>query len=72
MSLTIFARNLRHLRKLKGLSQKQAGKKIFVSRQLFGFMEQGKHDPNLRVVQRVCIAFEVDILTITEIDLTAA
>ena len=72
MSMTItFARNLLHLRKEKGWSQDMTARKLYVSRQLLGFIEQGKASVSLRVVERTCTVFEVDLIAMTQTDMAA-
>lgn len=72
MSRKIFARNLKYLRKQKEWSQEAVAKRIYVDRSLVALIETERATPNLLFIERACLLFELDILTLTSIELSAA
>jgi transcriptional regulator with XRE-family HTH domain len=56
------ARNMRHLRQERGLSQEAAAEKCGLHRTYIGAIERGERNVTLSTLQRVAEAFRVDPL----------
>lgn len=63
------ARNLRHLRILKGVTQSDIAKIIHVSRKHYRDIEQGKSIPDLETVCRLADYYGVNLLNLIELNI---
>lgn len=59
--------NIREIRKLKGMTQAELGKKIGMSYQQIGQYENGKRNPKLQTIKKLAIALEVSMYDILKI-----
>ncbi len=55
----MFAENLRRLRINKGLTQKELADKLSLSPSAIGMYEQGRREPDLTTLKKICDFFEV-------------
>ena len=67
----IVARNLRMLRKIRGLSQTELGKRIEAANTYICEMESGRLNISIKVVERLAKALEVPLKMLFEEDLLA-
>ncbi|MDO7785828.1 helix-turn-helix domain-containing protein [Desulforamulus aquiferis] len=59
MGLSILAKNLKHFREAKGLSQNQLAKNAGMAQSAVHFIENGKRDPGTRTLQKLAKALGV-------------
>ncbi|MBQ6312098.1 MAG: helix-turn-helix domain-containing protein [Lachnospiraceae bacterium] len=64
----LFAETLKKLRKERGLSQTQLGKKMFVNNSTVARWENGSRLPDAAMIARLSKALEVDVGTLLEIN----
>lgn len=56
-----FVYNLKSLRKLSGLTQKQVAAKLEVVESCYANWEQGRTEPNIETLRRLCVLFDVTL-----------
>ena len=56
-----FVYNLKSLRKLSGLTQKQVAAKLEVVESCYANWEQGRTEPNIETLRRLCVFFDVTL-----------
>lgn len=61
---TLFADTLKKLRKEKGLSQLELGKRIFVNHSTIARWEKGSRLPDVEMIRRLAEILEVDVSTL--------
>lgn len=64
------ASNLKHLRKLKSLTQAQLAEKVGLKRSLIGAYEEGRSEPKLATILHFSQFFEVDVDTLVRVDIS--
>lgn len=67
--MSIIARNLRYLRKQKGLTQNEFADIIYKSPEWLQNLEQGRRTPDLLSIQMLSTVFNVSIDTLINIDI---
>lgn len=55
----MFAENLKRLRLKKGLTQKELADKLSLSPSAIGMYEQGRREPDLTTLKKICELFEI-------------
>ncbi len=66
----MFSNNLKYLRSRKGITQDNFAKLLSVSRQTIRGYENGKAEPVISTLQKICAYFEVSIQQMIESDLS--
>ena len=56
-----FVYNLKSIRKLSGLTQKQVAAKLEVVESCYANWEQGRTEPNIETLRRLCVLFDVTL-----------
>lgn len=56
-----FCHNLKSIRKLSGLTQKQVATKLEVVESCYANWEQGRTEPNIETLRRLCVLFDVTL-----------
>lgn len=56
--------NIREIRKLKGMTQKELGNKLGISQSAINQFENNKTDPKLQTIEKLAIALEVSMYDI--------
>ncbi len=56
-----FCHNLKSIRKLSGLTQKQVATKLEVVESCYANWEQGRTEPNIETLRRLCVVFDVTL-----------
>lgn len=59
--------NIREIRKLKGMTQKELGNKLGISQSAINQFENNKTDPKLQTIEKIAIALEVSMYDILKI-----
>lgn len=59
--MSLAGKNLRYLRKLRGLTQEEFAEKLRIKRSLLGAYEEERADPKLEVCERICHIFKVSL-----------
>ena len=57
----IFCNNLKICRKTSGLTQKQVADLLGVVESCYANWEQGRTEPNIDTLRKLCVIFDVDI-----------
>lgn len=60
--------NIRKMRKIRGMTQAELGKKIGVSYQQIGQYENGKRNPKLQTIAKIAVALDVLLLDLVDTD----
>jgi transcriptional regulator with XRE-family HTH domain len=68
----IFCRNIRALRKAKGWTQEEAGKRLGVSQARYAEIEGGRFDPTLSLMTRVAKLYKHEASELLDAELTVA
>ena len=55
--------NIREIRKLKGMTQKELGNKLGISQSAINQFENNKTAPKLQTIEKLAIALEVSCMT---------
>lgn len=63
-----YGENIKKIRKEKGLTQKQLGKKLGISQAAIGQFESNKTNPKMETLRRIANALEVDLWEIVELE----
>lgn len=63
---------LKNLRKEKGFSQEELAKKLFVKRYVVANWEQGRCEPSMDDLRRLCVIFDISADEILELDTKTA
>lgn len=63
-TLTQLGMRIRYLRKQKGLSQLDLSLEADVNKNYISDLERGMRNPSLLVLERICIALDVDLSTL--------
>lgn len=56
-----FCHNLKSIRKMSGLTQKQVATKLEVVESCYANWEQGRTEPNIETLRRLCVLFDVTL-----------
>lgn len=56
-----FCGNLKNVRKECGLTQNQVAQKLGVVESCYANWEQGRTEPNIEMLRKLCVIFEVSI-----------
>lgn len=56
-----FVHNLKSIRRLSGLTQKQVATKLEVVESCYANWEQGRTEPNIETLRRLCVLFDVTL-----------
>ena len=56
-----FVHNLKYIRKQAGLTQKQVAAKLEVVESCYANWEQGRTEPNIEMLRRLCALFDVTL-----------
>lgn len=59
--------NIREIRKLKGMTQKELGNKLGISQSAINQFENNKTDPKLQTIEKLAIALEISMYDILKI-----
>jgi transcriptional regulator with XRE-family HTH domain len=59
-------RRLRHLRKMRGLTQEALGEQAGVAAKYLGSVERGRENPTVRLLARLADALDVDLCDLFE------
>lgn len=70
--MSILSENIRHLRKIKGLTQKDLAEKINATRSIIGAYEEDRAEPKLQTLQNMAQFFGVSIDGLLNSDLSKA
>ena len=62
--------NLKHLRKIKGITQEQLARKLGINRSMIGAYEEGRAEPKMETILNICHYFEIDINSLILNDLS--
>ena len=62
--------NIRYLRKKKGWTQEMFSKKIGIKRSLVGAYEEGRSDPRLKNLLKMCDIFKISLDNILKKDVS--
>ena len=54
-----FNENLKHLRKVKGVLQKEVAAYLGITQKAYGFYELGQRAPSINTILKLCDYFEV-------------
>ena len=54
-----FNENLKHLRKVKGVLQKEVAAHLGITQKAYGFYELGQREPSINTILKLCDYFEV-------------
>ncbi len=57
----LFCENLKTIRKVKGLSQKQVAQKLGVVESCYANWEQGRTEPSISMLRKICEIFVINI-----------
>ena len=57
-----FGRRLRELRKAVGISQKELGRRAYITEDFVGRMERAKQFPSLETMALIALALDCDVL----------
>ena len=68
----MLGKNIRLLRKSRGLSQEELAKKIGVSTSAIGMYEQGRREPDNAKLQKICEFFDVTMDYLTGLSPTSS
>jgi transcriptional regulator with XRE-family HTH domain len=66
----LFLRNLKYLRNKKKITQTNLARLLEVSRQTIQGYENGKAEPVISILQKICDYFEISVQQIIEVDLS--
>lgn len=64
----MFSENLKQIRKNKGLSQAQLAKLLFTERYVVANWEQGRSEPSLEMMKKICVVFGISSDELLEIE----
>lgn len=64
----MFSNQLKFYRKSLGLSQQQIADKLCITQRAYGNYEQGKREPDLETLKKLCIIFDCTADELLEID----
>ncbi|WP_270245339.1 helix-turn-helix domain-containing protein [Lactococcus lactis] len=59
--MSVFAEQLKTLRRIKGLTQKELAEKVGVKQNSYSDWENGKSEPNIEMLVRLAECFDVSI-----------
>ncbi|MBO9591996.1 MAG: LexA family transcriptional regulator [Niabella sp.] len=68
--MSVANKNLKYLRKLRGLTQDEFASKLNIKRSLLGAYEEGRAEPRLEVLETVCDLFKLTLDEILRKDLS--
>ncbi|MCD2423584.1 LexA family transcriptional regulator [Niabella pedocola] len=68
--MSVANKNLKYLRKLRGLTQDEFASKLSIKRSLLGAYEEGRAEPRLEVLETVCDLFKLTLDEILRKDLS--
>ncbi|MCF3111398.1 LexA family transcriptional regulator [Niabella sp. CC-SYL272] len=68
--MSVANKNLKYLRKLRGLTQDEFASKLHIKRSLLGAYEEGRAEPRLEVLETVCDLFKLTLDEILRKDLS--
>lgn len=68
--MSVANKNLKYLRKLRGLTQDEFASKLNIKRSLLGAYEEGRAEPRLEVLETVCDIFKLTLDEILRKDLS--
>jgi putative transcriptional regulator len=60
--------NIRKLREIRNMSQKELGERVGVSRQTINYIELGKTSPKITVALRIAKVFNIPVEQIFELE----
>ena len=69
--MTISSKNLKFLRKQKGLTQGAFSEELGIKRSLLGAYEEGRAEPKLEVIKQICTMFDISFEDLLIKDLTS-
>ena len=58
---SVFCNNLKSIRKSSGYTQKEVAEKLGVVESCYANWEQGRTEPNIDTLRKLCVIFDVDI-----------